>query len=1059
MENRFHVYKSSAGSGKTFTLVKEFLKLCFREESNYFSSILAITFTNKATQELKSRLLESLKELAFPERERGAMSKVLSTELEMEEEEIEQKAAAILSAILHNYGDFSISTIDRFSHRLIRTFAKDLKLPMNFQLEIDANRILEESIAALIESVGRDPKLTEFLIAFVLFRVEEESTWRLEDDLKKFSYNLIQDKNSPFLDALKQSNEKDFEALKQELNAFLKKTEQKIEGIKTEGEALLKDNGLEVEVFYYGKGGIGNYFNKIGLNKAESFLIGANMQKAIDQDKWYSGKATEVEISSIEGIKPRFMELVEEVQAFVEGELARYYAYSAIRNNIYSLSLIKEIDKRIEQYKKDERVLPLSDFNKKIATVVLKESIPFIYLRMGERYKHLMIDEFQDTSVLQFMNLLPLMENALSEGKMNMIVGDAKQAIYRFRGGELRQLAEMPNFLSKQFKENDWVKMRMQTLKQQYLEMELMTNYRSAEAVVNFNNHFFSFLSNYDLLEKEARTIFSGYSQDIKESAIDKGMVEVAFLESTSTEDHLEYTLAAIHEALADNYSPKDIAVLCKRNDNAAAVANHLKENNIAVVSSEALLIKNIPQVKFLINMAIWLGNDADVKAKKDIIAFLELENRLDTEVDSYFEKYIKKEEDLRGLFHQLGIVIDAEEVRLKPLHLLFESLIRLFQLDEKFDIYIQSFQEEVLTFSQNNGNNLNDFIAWWEEYQDKLALDIPQGTDAVEVLTIHKSKGLDYPVVIIPFLKKNARPPKGDLWVPKLSEIKANVPYFLVQLNKNLEHSVYKEHYLEEVQQSQIDILNVLYVAFTRAADRMYLCSDPAPKNASIADASLLDAFVRFQNKEVIETNGIEKYRWGSKGGKEIDKEEVIKEAEAFEIIYHSSSWDEKLEISKDAQNNWQMEGEESSQRYYGNLLHDLLAEIHCKSDSIEIEIEAVLNKRLFDGEIDEKEMELLKQELTTIVRHPEISPLFDKAVKSKREAALITEEGKVLRPDLVVFFDEKWVVVDYKTGEKNESHQAQLLGYMQALSKMTSQPIEGVILYTNTLELVKVA
>ena len=669
MEKQFLVYKSSAGSGKTFTLVKEFLKLCLaKKDHNYFSKILAITFTNKATQEMKNRIVEELQLLA-DKSAKSEMRTIFMRELAMSEDELCEKAEKILSAILHNYGDFSVSTIDSFSYRIIKTFARDIGLPMNFQLEIDEKRILEESVNALIETVGGDPELTKSLISFILFRVQEESSWRIEEDLKQFARNLTKDSNAPFLNALKKNSVEDFNNLKKHLSKIITNTEYQFEELKNKGNNLILNCGADVKSFYYGARGIANYFNKIVLLKPDTFELNSYMVKTIEEDYWYKETIILVERSAIDSIKSSVIDLINRLEQFKNKELKIYIAALAIRNKLYSLSLIKDIDKRIEDYKKEERVLPISDFNKKIAQFVLEEPVPFIYHRIGEWYKHLMIDEFQDTSVLQFVNLLPLIENALSEGHKNMIVGDAKQAIYRFRGGEVRQLAAMPNYMHANFENNSFVKQRMQVLKSQYQPINLETNYRSTEAVVDFNNTFFNYLKQReDLFAEDVRTIFDEVEQKVREDKKNQGLVELRFLNNGKDEFHLEHILEIINTAVEDhNYSYSDIGILCRNNIQAVNVANFLKDEEIPLVSSEALLIKNIPQVKFLVNLSIWLNDFQNIKAIKDIISFLINKKGWDDKMDVYFKKYLRVDSkgnpqaDLREFFFELGYTINVE--------------------------------------------------------------------------------------------------------------------------------------------------------------------------------------------------------------------------------------------------------------------------------------------------------------------------------------------------------------------------------------------------------------
>lgn len=1052
MNQLFQVYKSSAGSGKTFTLVKAYIKLCLLADNYFhFSSILAITFTNKATIEMKERILSAL--MSIKEGQNEGLLKLLASETKLDETTIQRKCELILTNIVHNYGDFGISTIDRFTHRLIRTFAKDLGLPLNFQVEIDPHRILEESIDRIVSRVGEDAYLSNALLAFAFYKVEDNKSWRIEDDLIEFAGILLKDSNLKYIESLKKCNKEDFINLRKAYKEKNKDFVKKIQAISKNAIQLIKANGISIESFYYGKTGIGMYFEK----NAEDFLINqlepnSRVVKTIEEDKWYSASVNETEKQAIESIQPQLKEYYHQLQSLLASERSAFIGREAIMKSLYTLSLLSLIEKQMHIYKKEERILPIADFNKQIAEVVLAEPMPFIYERLGERYNHFMIDEFQDTSELQFMNLLPLIEESLGRGQMNLIVGDAKQAIYRFRGGEMKQLANMPAYRPENFKDNPLVNDRLQALESQYHELALKQNWRSKDEIVAFNNQFFQFVSKNEALHEEARKVFVGYEQKVKDE-LNQGLVDIFIFDEKDKELHLEQCLKDIQQALEDGYQYKDVAILCNKNDDASLVANFLQEHHIPVISSEALLLNNAPQVQFMLNIARWVFNPSDILAKKEILVYLSNLDKLSGSLETHLNLCIKEGEDLSNYLSNYGINVKPEQLELLPLHAFFEELVRCFNFNDHYDVYLQFLQEEVYAFTKNHTNNMSEFLDWWDQKKDKLALDVPSNINAVEVLTIHKSKGLEFPVVIMPFISAQGRKPKGYLWVEPLDGDEYNLPYALVKANEQLKDSVYAETYLNEQQKVHADFLHQTYVAFTRAVDRLHLRAYCLPKNPS--DESLANLLLQFALSKNLEklVDDQNQFIWGKRQHKfAINKaEETENDHDEVLLTYHSSAWNEKLKISAESEQLWELD-KNNSERTYGNLLHELLAQL---SDAEQID--GLLQSYFLQGKLSSDELAIIKLNLTKVLTHESLRPFYKEGLTSKREATLINQNGQILRPDLVVYFEDRCAVIDYKTGEKNESHHQQLYQYVNALEEMTELPIEAYLFYTSEEELVQ--
>ncbi|RLD50077.1 MAG: hypothetical protein DRJ05_20100, partial [Bacteroidetes bacterium] len=489
----FSVYKSSAGSGKTYTLVREYLKIILLSPRN-FRSVLAITFTNKAANEMKQRILSSLQDISDFENKSDTiavrfMLPELIRETGLDEKQIALNAKKSLQLILHNYSDFGVSTIDSFVHKIIKTFAHDMHLPLNFEVDMDTDELITKVVDILISNVGTDKVLTDVLVNFTRYKTEGDKSWHIERDLAEISKEILTDDGQVHIEKLRELTLSDFSEIRKKLESSIRSFEKKIIDLAKKASELINGQGLDAKAFYQGARGIYNYFENLANGKMDKLEPNNYVKKTIDEDKWVSGKASLSDISSIDSIKAELEIVFQQLGLLLEKEYPVYMVRNEVLKNLYPLALLNEIEKVLEEYKEDNEIVHISEFNKRIAEIVLKEPVPFIYERMGERYKHFMLDEFQDTSVLQWLNLLPLLENSLASDNFNMLVGDGKQAIYRWRGGEVEQFSRLPKIINK---DNDpLLNEREQSLERSYKPEFLSSNFRSKAEIVQFNNDFF----------------------------------------------------------------------------------------------------------------------------------------------------------------------------------------------------------------------------------------------------------------------------------------------------------------------------------------------------------------------------------------------------------------------------------------------------------------------------------------------------------------------------------------------------------------------------------------
>ena len=1047
----FNVYKSSAGSGKTYTLVKEYLKLCLKSESPFvFASILAITFTNKATYEMKNRILLALKELSIINPESSLKSQI-AKELSLEKSIITQRSERILKTILHNYADFSISTIDRFSHRIIRTFSKDLQLSQNFHVELNEQELLKRVVAEIMDTIGKEKELSALLLEYTLYQIEAEKSWKIENEVVKFASGLLKEKSMPFLEALRKVKKEQFKTLKNKYAESNAVFENKLKDIGSAAMKLINDGGINTAAFA-GSSKAHLYFTKLQDLVVDGFVPTNQLIGNVEKDNWTVSKCDPQDASAIEGIAPQLKEYFETAHELVIGQMPNYLARKEILKNIHNLMLLNEIEKRFATLKKEERILNISDLNKLISKVVLAEPMPFIYERLGEKYQHIMIDEFQDTSVLQFMNLLPLIDDSLANGKKNLIVGDAKQAIYRFRGGEVDQFSEMPEYKPEIADEFGLIESRLLTLKSQYGKVELNDNWRSSKFVVEFNNAFFHAIKNRPDVPEKVLQIYSEHKQK-PQKVKDDGLVQLTFSEGKGEEleeSYLRRVLGSIDDCLASKYDLRGITILCRTKKEANKIADYLLEQQIEVISSEALLLQNSAKVDFLINAGKLVYLEREDKVLKDLVSFLVNSSRLQGSLHENFVKYLNGENGVSSLLNELGI--HKEKLSAKSIHEFFEAIIRLVGFDETYDVYIQSLQDAALEFQNTTSSSMLLFLAWWEENGSKLSLDVPDDLNAVQIMTIHKSKGLEFPVVIYPFANSKVELSgsfkSNYLWSETVQEPKVNVPFALVEFNNNLKNSALSHHFDEEQEKKSVDLINDTYVALTRAAERLYIHSELPPKKSERLGLPqmLMDfAISEMQEKgEGVFENGVESQKENTNTKQT--------ESGSFEMKYYSEAWSSKLQISAESALKWGNE-ELLAQLKYGNLLHDILSKINDYQ-----EFESVLLQLQYQGILTHEEVVSFSKQLSQLFQNEEIKRFFDSRYKSKREQSLFTDSGELLRPDHVTYFDDSVAVLDFKTGEANESHAEQVLQYMHSIQKMNDKKVEGFILYTESGKLVSV-
>jgi ATP-dependent exoDNAse (exonuclease V) beta subunit len=1056
----FTIYKSSAGSGKTYTLVKEYLNLVMQHPEDY-RHVLAITFTNKAAAEMKDRILQYLALMAYGATRKSdegllsGLAKHYCDLLQGDAAAVQARAQLVLGNILHDYSNFAIGTIDSFVQSIVRSFARELKLPAGFEVELNAKNLLHKSIDALLSKAGVEPELTSLLVSFIKSIMEDEKSWNIEKEIFQFGKIMLREDSQLAAEKLQHLSISDFTHIRQQLAKHCASIETKIKTPAADAMKLLSQNGITDWMMSHGSTGIYSFFNRIANGDFSKPEPNSYVSKLFDSKSWHSGKCPPDKIVIIGKLQPELDRLLHVTSATIQDQLPHYNLYQLVLTHIYEMALLNEIEKVMQDFRDNENIVHISEFNKRIATIVQREPVPFIYERIGEKYRHFLIDEFQDTSVLQWHNMLPLLENSLASNYFNMIVGDGKQAIYRFRNGDVEQFAALPGLLHHD--QDPIMQQREQLLKYHCREMELDTNYRSFREVVEFNNDFFEFAKK--LVPENLQTIYDCSPQKVDEKKTG-GSVDIHFL-TTDKEEKQQQWLDAIIEQVQGQlarFQPGQIAILTRKNSQASDIAQHLTYHGISVVTSEALLLTSSPEVSFIIALLRFINDKTNKINIGEMLAFLFSRN---PEKIVGFDQLLNLSIDINTK-NPDGLTLSAllkkvfsyetDFTKLASLSLtdLVHEVIRVFELSEGGrNDFVRFFIDIVIKYTATNPEGIPDFLRFWEdECQDK-SIVVPETMQAVTVMTIHKAKGLQFPVVIFPYADIQSKNFGEFLWIdPKLKE-DTPLPMALVKTGNLLKESSHSEINEAESGKSKLDALNALYVAMTRPVERLVVMMDSKAKDDGtwpVSDKLLDGADVFYQ---YLESKGLwdkEKlqYHFGADVSEDFKTEEKTPAGDdkAAEIL-HAGRWREKLSIRYRAPEFW--EGVSPDRRRdRGIMMHHLLSQINTSAD-----IRSAVDQAVTQGLLAAAEKEAIAKDLDQLVSHSTLAPFFAPGAEVMTERDILLPDGNVLRPDRVVKLTKGAAVIDYKTGKENPIHHQQMETYSAALRAMGMTDVERYLVY----------
>jgi ATP-dependent exoDNAse (exonuclease V) beta subunit len=1079
------VYKASAGSGKTFQLVVEYLKLLLKNPQNY-RHILAVTFTNKATNEMKTRILETLNELA------GNQSSKYISEIQKEnhisEAQIRKNAKLVLKNILHDYNRFSISTIDSFTQRTIKAFNRELGISPNYRLELSSEMILAEATDRLLAKIDKDKKLLSWLKDFSKEKIEESYSQRIEDDIKSLGKELFKENFQLFFpdDSESVYSRENLISFGKELKQLKTQFENHLKTLGKKCISLMVENGFTINDFSYGKSGVAGFINEVAESGYKEPGVRVLTAEA-DSTKWCNAKHKEAN-RIIALVESQLQRVLHEIINYTSINEQQYFTILAVLKQLRMLGILTDLKEEIKLLLHEKGVLQMSDSNLLLSKIIGQSDSPFIYEKTGSYYNHFMLDEFQDTSGLQWHNFKPLIINSLAEGNKNLLVGDVKQSIYRWRNSDYRILAEQ---------------IHMDFNETQIKEHHLDRNWRSDKNIIDFNNNVFESLKQIfeetlfktidsnEIYIQRFRNIYESIAQKSGNPDADrKGFVKIQFFEEDQfKEDSPKMMVEQVKQLQDKGIKASEIAILIRRNKEGTPIieeflaAAGLPENskyNLSVLSNESLFLFASQGVLMIINTIDFIINPNNEITKVSLLNHwinwlkpeLQHRGKLVTENPDSSASSVQAEqafnEDFNSIFKKV-LAPKIEQIREKVLLTsLDEAIIQICSVFQLFEIetelpFIQTLIDKAGELKSTLSNDLSNLLFWWNENGQETSVNVNEEIDSIRLLTVHKSKGLEFKAVLLPYIDwKIGQNGKFApiLWCRPETAPFNQFPLLPVAAGTNMKKSLFKNDYFEESANNFIDVFNMVYVAFTRAKS-VLIIHCPKPKEPSKNNEESVKPMQFLLNKALEKLVSYELFSkcWNEDktvfqfGSISISHDENVQSKSVLIKNYQFNDFSERVKLRNSGED-FLITGERTvAVKNKGKIIHDILSLVKTKAD-----IESACLKALADGKINEIELDEIQEAIKTSFENPLISDWFSGKYQILNERNLLTSE-KIIRPDRIMILENEAVVVDYKTGEKkSDNYNRQVSRYARILKETGIKKVEGFLWYINQNEVEKV-
>lgn len=1057
---RFWVCRSSAGSGKTYSLVKQYLRLCLREEaSDRYTHILAITFTNNAASEMKKRILDRLHDFSqgtkLPDTS-GAKQLFLEIagDLGLDPFVLEERAQKTLTHILHHYHRFSVSTIDAFIHRIVRSFARDLWMHPDFDIEMDADRVLEEVVDRCLDQTGKNDALTQYLKRLVQFQMEEGKTWNPKSVMMDFAKTMYNEKGMEALQRQQNLKLEDFSKVFVELVKWREELATTPKALAQRAVDLLESCSMDMkEHHYYG----GQQYNKLKL--LSQFVVIGDKDNPFMADKlssrwtgamesnWHRIKGKDpvkgVFESNADEISKNVIELIDWYRS---EEVKKYYLVDKWIANFYALGLVHYLYDVAEELKLERNFLMIQDFHQVISKVIIDNPAPFIYEKVGERYDDLLFDEFQDTSQLQWRNFLPLVHQSLSKGGEVFIVGDGKQSIYRWRNGDVKQFVQLPEVPM-----NDGLIGLKDLLANSYQPMHLATNFRSFKNVVLFNNAIFEKLRTK--MTPVMAAVYEGQEQAIQSKH--DGMVQWNLFQDDelAREQLIQELVAQVRECQQAGFALSDIAILTRKGKkDAGPIAQALKDAGIAINTQDSFLLAQSPKVRLIMAYLAYLAKPKELFYRFDLV------RSIGEVFPNEFDRHqailssivvVKRKEHER---HELGDILVAVQKWNDKLPMTWTpgssaydmARLAVASLQMEVDEYIEFLLDQLSQKSQVWGYYPTEVVRWWEKAKQKLCINSNVSNDALQIMTVHRSKGLEFPVVIYP--RFQSKKPGQQIWVP-VNEKNIPIKDALLKYSGDAPKYYHPDAFFEEYEESVLDTLNLMYVAQTRAVQRLYILQEDVQGASEStggegwsdeAVAKNISDWMRGNAQEIHETAWL----WGKKENAILEKRDLP--MVQIETLNESEDFRE-LKIRYSATKRHLPYVNRASLRK-GEMYHAFLQSLLLFQD--EKSQWAYTAQKGFDLSKEEKdELIQLKNE---VMKSTDFQQWLQLQGSWYIEQPMLIGKADEIRPDAYCVQQDGIVLIDFKTGKRKNEDQLQVNQYLRVLTDIWKLPVKGFLYYT---------
>ena len=1058
------VYKASAGSGKTFTLATEYMKLVIANPEAY-RSILAVTFTNKATEEMKLRIISQLYGLSKLLPESETYLKVIQDSLGMDREQIAKRAHEALYNLLHHYSYFRVETIDSFFQRVMRNLAKELELSANLKLELNDREIERQAVDELIEGLSIGDKLLTWILDYIKGNIGEDKNWNVIGKIKRFGENLSKDFYKANEKQLRQKLEEEgfFERYLRQLEEVKRQAMEQVEQIAATFFDALDENGLTMDDFSRKKQGPWGYFEKLRTGACyEEYGVNSYQASAVDSvDAWFTKAKATPQNPAYHVVEEMLRPLLEFAVEKMPQLLRVYRSVEVTKSNLSQLRLLGSIDQKIKEMNQGANRFLLSDTQPLLHALMESgaSDSSFIFEKIGTQLEHIMIDEFQDTSVTQWKNFKVLLDETMSHKESNnLIVGDVKQSIYRWRAGDWRLL----NDIEREFpRPSDQLRLR-----------SLATNYRSDRNVIEFNNQFFVYAADKEYQaqketdESGAETLRQAYAdviQQVPESKPRQGYVRIKLLPKEEyREAMLALTAETVDELISQGACEGDIAILIRSNEIIRDVANYFLANRpqYKLVSDEAFRLDTSTAVNTLVMALRLLCHQDDI---------------VEATLSGYYHRLIMREETEESLPLPLEYTDHKKELMSMPLYDLVERLATIFRVHELKDqsAYVCAFYDQLDNYMEDGTGTVEDFLDAWDNNLHGKTIQ-SDDVSGIRLMTIHKSKGLEFAHVIMPFCDWPITK-SHVIWCTPQATPFNELPLVPVDCSKSrLEGTIYEKGYHYERLQETVDNLNLLYVAFTRARQNLFvygkrdvsntrsrLIQDCLPDVARTLEGCKLSGMDKEKTEPIVMEYGeldINRQRKAEKESVNVFLKPVNR------LTIHPDTYPLKAQFRQSNKSRDFIKGDDgqSTQGEYiqlGVMLHQVFSTIQTADD-----VESALSQLRIDGVLnavpdEEKLREMLQRRLQT----PKVKEWFSGQweVYNERDILTVDEQSgevKTYRPDRVMANGTEMIVVDFKFAAQRPEHVSQVKGYMELLRQMSHLTVKGYLWYVYPNKIVTV-